>query len=155
MTRPQYLPAEVEIQAISDIAGMMLSVDTESGRHPALVGPRGEHIELPQSVCRVLIAAVEHLRRHESVCVLSPDQELSTQEAANMLSISRPYVVRLVDSGVIPGRRVGSHRRLRLEDVERYRMERDQRRRSNLHAMVREAEDQGLYDVPEVDSQLS
>ncbi len=86
----------------------------------------------------------------EGVSIVLADDELTTQQAADILNVSRPYLVRLVDAGTILSHRVGTHRRIRREDLERYRLERDVRRRAALRTMVNDAEEAGLYDRPEV-----
>jgi excisionase family DNA binding protein len=150
LERAPVRPAELELPAIGEIASLMMRMDREEPvQRPALVGPHNERIALPDSVYRILREVVEHLRRGESVSILCADEELTTQQAADLLNVSRPYLVRLLDGGEIPSHRVGTHRRVRREDLERYRLMRDQKRRANLRAMVREAEEQGLYDIPE------
>jgi excisionase family DNA binding protein len=143
-------PGALELPVISEIASLMVRMDQEEPVLLALLGPHDERIALPDSVYRILREVVERLRRGESVSILSADEELTTRQAADALNVSRPYLVRLLDTGQIPCHRVGTHRRVRREDLEHYRLERDQRRRANLHTMVREAEEHGLYEAPEV-----
>jgi excisionase family DNA binding protein len=143
-------PAEPEMTAIKDLA---LVIDrAEPTRRPALLGPDGEKIELPESVFRLLRLVLEHLRRGESVSIMHAAEELTTQQAADLLNVSRPYLVRLVDRGDIPAHKVGTHRRISRLDVEHYRAKRDSERRLRLRRMVRDAEDGGLYDLPEISS---
>ncbi|MBS1846797.1 MAG: helix-turn-helix domain-containing protein, partial [Actinobacteria bacterium] len=82
----------------------------------------------------------------EQALVVRPDSDLTTQQAAAVLGVSRPTVIRLVDSGKLPARLVGTHRRLDLRDVLTYRESSVTNRRAALDDMVREAEDLGLYD---------
>jgi excisionase family DNA binding protein len=84
------------------------------------------------------------------VSILHAGHELTSQQAADLLNVSRPYLVRLLDRGEIPSHRVGTHRRIRCEDLEHYRSRRDRRRREALRSMVSDAEALGLYEVPEV-----
>jgi excisionase family DNA binding protein len=151
LDREAVRPAEPEMPAIREIADFITQIDQkEPTQRPVLMGPNGERIPLPDSLYRVLRLVMEHLQRGESVSIMHAAEELTTQQAADLLNISRPYLVRLVDRGEIPCHRVGTHRRISRADVETYRMQRDHRRRDNLRAMTREAEEQGLYDVPEV-----
>jgi excisionase family DNA binding protein len=150
LDREAVRPAELELPAIREIAGFITQIDLdEPSRRPALVAPNGELITLPDSLYRVLCQVLEHLRRGESVSIVHAAEELTTQQAADLLNISRPYLVRLVDRGDIPCHRVGTHRRIRREDIEEYRGQRDQLRRQHLRSMVRDAEQLGLYDTPE------
>ena len=72
--------------------------------------------------------------------------EVTTVEAANILNVSRPYVIKLLEAGEMAYRMVGSHRRIPLRDVFSYKNRIDQEREAILDQMVAEAEDLGLYD---------
>ena len=72
--------------------------------------------------------------------------ELTTMEAADILNVSRPYLIKLLEAGDIPYRKVGRHRRVRIEDVIQYKDDTDRRREAILDQMVAEAEKLGLYD---------
>jgi excisionase family DNA binding protein len=151
LDREAIRPAGPEMPAIREIADFITQIDRlEPTQRPLLVGPNGERIPLPDSLYRLLRMVMEHLERGESVSIVHAAEELTTQQAANLLNVSRPYLIRLADRGDIPCHRVGTHRRISREDVEKYRAQRDSRRRANLRAMTREAEEQGLYDLPEV-----
>lgn len=80
------------------------------------------------------------------MAVVPISQELTTQQAADLLNVSRQYLVRLVDEGKLPCVRTGSHRRLLLEDVLRYKAERDREREDTLDELTRLHEDLGGYD---------
>lgn len=108
-------------------------------------GPGHEPIEVPPSVVQVLADVLDHVRRGEQVRVITDDEEITTQQAADVLNVSRPYLVGLVDRGEIPSRKVGARRRLKLADVLLYR-EVDQARRLRAVAdLAAEAQELGLY----------
>jgi excisionase family DNA binding protein len=80
------------------------------------------------------------------VIVVPADKDLTTGQAADLVGISRQYLVRLLDDEAIPSYLVGSHRRVRLDDLMSLKARRDEKRRAALREMVREAEAVGLYD---------
>ncbi len=80
-------------------------------------------IVLPDAVVRLLRDVMSHLAEGQSVTVVPRRAELSTIEAADLLGVSRPHLVKLLDSGQIACRRVGEHRRIPLDDLLRYREE--------------------------------
>lgn len=87
----------------------------------------GCDVELPPTAGRAVLALLEQLAVGSAVHLVPADAELTTQEAANLLGISRTYVARLVDTGRLPAHRVGSHRRLRGSDVLAYKARRAER----------------------------
>ena len=108
-------------------------------------GRKGEPVEVPESVVRILAEVLDHARRGESVRVISDDEELTTQQAADLLNVSRPYLVGLVDRGEIPSRKVGTRRRLKVSDVLLYRAIDQARRLDAANALAAEAQELGIY----------
>ncbi|MGL4744063.1 MAG: excisionase family DNA-binding protein [Dermatophilaceae bacterium] len=106
---------------------------------------KGKPVEVPESVVRVLVEVLDHARRGEAVRVISDDEEITTQETANLLGVSRPYVVGLVDRGDLPSRKVGSRRRLKLSDVLLYREIDRARRLDATKTLAAQAQELGLY----------
>ena len=115
----------------------------------ALLGPDGQQIPLPLEVYKTLIQIVAAMRDQRAVFVAPINQKLSTQEAADHLGISRPTLIKLLESGKIPYETVdGSrHRRVELGALIDYRAQRVIERRKALQALVDDAEENGLYDV--------
>lgn len=111
-----------------------------------LVGPKGESIPVPESVFYVLERVVEVLARGDSITVVPVGREVTTQQAADLLNVSRQYLVRLLDEGRIPFRKTGKHRRVRIEDVLAFRETRDKDRRAGLRELSRISEAFGGYD---------
>src|ERR1051326_5445892 len=83
----------------------------------ALVGAAEERIAIPPTVLHVLTRAVELLERGGAVAVVPVGQQGTTQEAADLLNVSRQSLVRLLDAGKLPFTKTGRHRRVRVEDV--------------------------------------
>ena len=101
-------------------------------------------VELPEAAVAVLTDALEHLRRGHPVRVIADDEEVTTQDAANLLNVSRPYVVGLIERRELPCRKVGSRRRLRLVDVLTYREIQQARQRDAADALASEAQELGI-----------
>lgn len=111
-----------------------------------LVGPDGKAIPLPESVFYVLERVVEVLARGDSITVVPVGRELTTQQAADLLNVSRQYLVRLLDESRIPYRKTGKHRRLRIEDVLAFKKTRDRDRRAGLRELSQLSQEFGGYD---------
>ena len=103
---------------------------------------------VPAEVFRLIIGMLEHLSRDDGVTVVSIHAELTTQQAADLLNVSRPHLIKLLDQGRIRFRRVSNRRKLRLVDVLVYRRADEERRSAALDELTREAGDMGLYDEP-------
>lgn len=115
--------------------------DVPEGERPRLAGLTGGasdapsvavrtaegEVELPAAAGRAVLALLEQLAAGNAVQVVPAEAELTTQQAADLLGISRTYVVRLIDDGKLPAHMVGTHRRLRAADVLAYRARRSER----------------------------
>ena len=103
-----------------------------TGYRPVLLAPDGRHLELPESAFRALMFIVRGMAAGQTMTLLPTGTRLSTQQAAELLHVSRPHLVKLLDEGEIPHEKVGTHRRVCIEDVLAYRAERGGRRREQL-----------------------
>lgn len=110
-----------------------------------LLGRDGEAIELPDGIQSLLVSIVENLRAGNGVSVIPLHAELTTVLAAELLNVSRPYLIKQIEAGEIPHHMVGTHRRLKLVDVLSYRDRLEAQADAALDAMTAEAEDLGLY----------
>lgn len=115
------------------------------GAAARLVGPDGDAMELPEGIHELLVSIVENLKAGNGVTVIPMHAELTTVEAAELLNVSRPYLIKQLQAGELPYHMVGTHRRLRLADVLAYRDRMDQEAEAALAAMTAEAEELGLY----------
>jgi excisionase family DNA binding protein len=112
-----------------------------SAGSPRLVGPGGETIPLPEPAYRVLVRAIDMLNAGRAVVLYPYDTMLTTQEAAELLHVSRQYLITLLEKGQIPYEVVGTHRRIRITDLLRFKAERDRKRKAILRTMTRENAD--------------
>lgn len=118
------------------------------GREPVttVIGPNGEEIVLPEKVFEVLREIVRLMAQGRAVTIAPVHQRLTTQEAADLLGISRPTLVRLLEAGEMAFEQPGRHRRVRLVDVLEYRDRRSVQRRAALDSMVEIADESGMYE---------
>ncbi|HEX5540689.1 MAG TPA: helix-turn-helix domain-containing protein [Micromonospora sp.] len=112
-----------------------------------LVGPDGSQIDIPNELYGVLRDVVTALSHGLAISIAPHNTMLTTQEAADLLNISRPTLVRLLTDGEIPYTMRGRHRRVMLRDILDYRDRTRRERRQTLDQMVAEAEADGLYEV--------
>ncbi|GAA3707418.1 hypothetical protein GCM10022204_26660 [Microlunatus aurantiacus] len=102
-----------------------------------LAGPDpDDHVELPAHVYQVLRQVVEAMRENLAVTVVPQTQTLTTQQAADLLGVSRPTVIKLLDEGKIPFDRAGTHRRILLHELLTYRAQRREEQYQALAAMA-------------------
>jgi excisionase family DNA binding protein len=135
-----------ERQTLADVEQLLDRLGT--GRRKArlrLVASTGEGVELPESVVHLVHELVRHLARGDSVALVSRHKELTTQQAADLLNVSRPYLVRLLERGDIPFTKTGRHRRVRFSDLIAYQEQRDAQRRRALARLTQLSQEAGLY----------
>lgn len=132
--------------AVTRLAGMLKTARGASPRQMVqVVDESGKHMELPPSLADVMARAASLMAEGRRVSVVADDEMLTTQGAAELLNVSRQYVVRLVDRGALPAVKVGSHRRLRTGDVEAYKAERDAHRDAALDQLASLSEEMDGY----------
>jgi excisionase family DNA binding protein len=113
---------------------------------PALIGPNRESIPLPDSIYNILLQVLGYLRQGKGVSVIPVMQELTTQQAANLLGVSRPFLIELLNRGEIPFHKTGTHRRIYRMDVMDYQARRDRDRKHILAEIAKRAVAEGDYD---------
>ena len=132
----------------------------ESARRlaPQLVGAKGymelqvidcdgksEAVPIPTAAFRLLVTILAQMASGNAVRLIPHQAELTTQEAAEWLSVSRPYLVRLLDEERIPHRKVGTHRRILFKDLMAYKAEHRRARGAALDDLTRLSQELGLY----------
>ncbi|MBA4170853.1 MAG: helix-turn-helix domain-containing protein [Chloroflexi bacterium] len=102
-----------------------------------------EAIELPAGAVGLLMDILETMATGRGLTLLPENAELTTVQAAAVLNVSRPFLIELLDEGAIPHRKVGTHRRIRMEDVMTFKTGIEREREMVLEALTREAQEQG------------
>ncbi|MEV6986302.1 excisionase family DNA-binding protein [Sphaerisporangium sp. NPDC051017] len=124
-----------------------------ANRPALLTGPDGSpRLPLPPQVYQALVQVVEALAKGLAVTVAPQHMTMSTYEAAELLGISRPTLVKLLENGEIPYQRAtdrpGAHRRVRLQDVLAFKERRRTERRRLLGELTADSVSAGMYDKP-------
>ena len=133
--------------ALARDSGERLAQAVSSKPNAALtisVGASTEPITLPHSAAKFLIEGLAELAKGNEVRMLPVHAELTTQEASELLHLSRPYVVRLLDFGKIPSYKVGTHRRVLFADLQLYKEKIDAQRLKTLEELAAQAQEMGL-----------
>jgi excisionase family DNA binding protein len=142
-----YLPGEDAAEIID-----FLSALRDRGREPAnprprLTGPDGRSVELPEPMFEVLLQVALAMQAGLAVTVAPHHLTLSTQEAADLLRISRTTLVRLLETGAIPFDKPSRHRKVRLDDLLEYRRRQRSQAELAFTDMIADTERLGLYDA--------
>jgi excisionase family DNA binding protein len=102
---------------------------------------------LPPSVARLLMDILKETAAGHAVSVVPLEAEITTQQAADLLNVSRPYLVGMIEKGTLPARMVGNQRRLPLKDVLTYKADNRAKRREALRELVALDQELGLYGL--------
>jgi excisionase family DNA binding protein len=113
------------------------------GEHAELAAANDERARVPDALLEVIRQAVAALKDGYGVGVLPANQELTTQQAADLLNVSRPFLIKLLERGDLKFQRTGTHRRVALQELLRYSEERSAKRHAALSEMARDAESSG------------
>ena len=139
LTDPISIPTAQEKQ-IGDLRRLIQSGDAK------LVGPDGRQIAIPQPLHDLLLVILRNLQSGNAISIVPEHRQLTTQRAANILGVSRPFLVGLVEAGKIPFHMVGRHRRIYLSDLLDYKRRRDAARHEAINNMARSEMEAGTYD---------
>jgi excisionase family DNA binding protein len=107
-------------------------------------GEEREALTLPREAVELLAALLAHLGAGRSVSVVPHNAELTTQQAADLLNVSRPFLIGLLDAGEIDYRTVGTHRRVPASSLMEYKRRDDQRRRETADELTQLGQEMGL-----------
>ena len=112
--------------------------------HLRLTENGGEKIVLPAPAVQLLLDMLSEMARGNTVLLVPFQAELTTQQAADLLNVSRPFLIQLLEEKKIPYHKVGSHRRIYAEDVLGYKRAIDRERRKVLDELAQEAQELGM-----------
>lgn len=98
-------------------------------------------VVIPRSVYQLMETILEFMSQGKAISIFPAETELTTQQAAEILNVSRPHIVKLLESGEIPFIKVGAHRRIRLQDLQSYRQKLQKKQQSAMEKLAKQAQD--------------
>ncbi|NBB81195.1 MAG: excisionase family DNA-binding protein [Verrucomicrobia bacterium] len=147
MIAHRQLPPSAQEAAIARVSGQALSRyarERTTLRLRVSDADQAEPIELPPGAVSLLMDILEAMAAGRGVTLIPENAELTTVQAAEVLNVSRPFLIRLLEDKRIPFRKVGKHRRIRMEDVMAYKAAIDQERQAVLDQLAAEAQQQDM-----------
>lgn len=105
---------------------------------------QAHQVELPTSALRLLVDILAELADGNAVKVVPIHAELTTQEAADQLNVSRPHLIKLLEDGALPFHRTGKHRRIKFIDLMRYKDTREHASKAAMSELTRQAQELGM-----------
>jgi excisionase family DNA binding protein len=101
-------------------------------------------VTLPEAIVDLLFRVAENLSKGRTVALMAFNSRLSTHQAARFLGMSRPHLIKLLEKGEIDYTKVGTHRRIKFEDLVKFKESRDAKRRAALDDMTRTLQEEGV-----------
>lgn len=141
------LPSRMEIENADQLRQIIASVIEDENYTLNVVQEKGqpaEPITLTPGIAQTFLEVLRLISSGSGFKMIPVNAELTTQEAADLLNVSRPFLVKLLEENMIPFHKVGRHRRVRAEDLFRYKDKRDQTRAAALEAMAADDAEAGL-----------
>lgn len=111
-----------------------------------LVDSNGEEISISQSEYKLILEVLRAIKSDQIIHIIPQNSKFNTQQAADFLNVSHPYLLKLLEQGEIPYVSVGAQRRVRFDDLNEYKQKRDQNRSQMLQKLIEMTEEAGLYE---------
>ena len=146
MLAHRQLPPSAQDAAMARVSGQVLSPFVR--RKGSLIlkvqeAGKDQPLELPSGAVALLMEILEAMAAGRGLTLIPENAELTSVQAADVLNVSRPFLIKLLEDNVLPHRKVGKHRRVRMEDVMAYKAKIDREREAVLDQLAREAQEQG------------
>jgi excisionase family DNA binding protein len=133
------LPSRKDAELATESSRILSAVSNDDEFRVQLEG--GQQLVLPSSVRTLLVHLLTEMSRGNAVRIIPIHAVLTTQEAADFLNVSRPYVVGLLEKGEIAYHMVGTHRRIKFEHLSAFKQKQDRERNETMDEMVGQAQE--------------
>ncbi len=135
------IPNEKDIELATESSRSLAGIDTNKMHTFEIQVDGKKMIRIPASVFKMLFTILTQMAAGNAVTIIPIHAELTTQEAANLLNVSRPYLISLLEEGKLPYRKVGTRRKILFEDLMNYRKKDDAERLKILNKLTEDAQD--------------
>ena len=134
-------PSEIESKEVEALASLLHKRGT---KRAALLVAGEKPVDLPPAVSELLLHAVQDLAKGKAVSLVAISKELTTQQAADILYVSRPFLIEQLEKDAIPYRKVGTHRRIMFQDLMAFKLTMDKNRLKSLEELSAIDQELGL-----------
>ena len=142
ITKPNKLDQKLALNTLEYLRNSEPEIVNKNNKSVSIqIGKSKGIIEIPLKAYLFLRSILSNMAEGKSIILLPTDSEISTQEAADILNVSRPHIVKLLEEGKIPYHKAGSHRRIQLKDLLSYEEDIKSNRKLILDELVKEAQD--------------
>lgn len=132
---------EEELQEIIELVSKISNLDQF-----VMLKSDGQEIEIPSIVTKILYEIITILSKGGALTIIPMEKELTTQQAADILNVSRPFLVNLLENGEIPFHKTGTHRKIFMKDLREYREQINKNRTNKINEIINLSQEYGLYD---------
>ena len=141
---PPHLPDEQEIEVARESSRLLAACLGKGGTARLRVIDGGKELTVPVSALHMLVDILNQMAEGNAVTMVPVNAELTTQQAADFLNVSRPYFVKLLEEGKVLYRKVGTRRRVMFKDLEAYRESQTENTRKAVDELTRQSQELGL-----------
>jgi excisionase family DNA binding protein len=143
--RPSKLEQKTAMESYDALASMLEELQTEN---PEIeIEETSEKIRIPLNALKLLVKILEETSKGRLVSIVPIATEMTTQAAAELLGCSRPHLIKLLEKGEIQFTKIGKHRRIKYEDIVKYKKEMKAIQKQLLIEIMKSDEESGLYDT--------
>lgn len=142
--KPSKADQKIASESYSALASVIEQIRTQQ---PEIeIEETKDKIKIPISALRLLGDILKAMSQGKLISLVPIAAEVTTQAAAEFLGCSRPHLVKLLEDGEIAFTKVGKHRRIKFDDIVKYKQQMKQRQKQNIIDLMNADEETGLYD---------